>query len=370
MSRSTITLMLAGDVMTGRGIDQVLPHPNPPVLYEPQVRSALDYVRLAEDENGPIERPVSFPYIWGDALEALDRQKPDLRIINLETAVTRSRRFVPKGINYRMNPDNLPCLTAAEIDCCVLANNHVLDWRRQGLDETLAVLREAGIATAGAGRDAAEAAAPAIFPVGEGCRIVVYGLACRSSGVPADWAAGPEQSGVNYLARPSSESAGPIAEAINRARQPGDIVVVSIHWGANWSYDVADDDRAFAHRLIEAGAADVVHGHSSHHAKGIEVHEGKPILYGCGDLLNDYEGIDRYESYRSELTLIYLVSFDAGSGRFTGLDMIPFRVRNFRLNRPDREEAEWLRQTMDRECRRYGGSVRLTDAAVLTLSRP
>ncbi len=50
--------------------------------------------------------------------------------------------------------------------------------------------------------------------------------------------------------------------------------------------------------------------------------------------------------------------------------MVPFRVRNFRLNRPDPEEAEWLEQTMDRECRRYGGAVRLTDAGVLTLSRP
>ncbi len=295
MSRSTITLMLTGDVMTGRGIDQVLPHPSPPVLYERYVRSALDYVGLAEEANGPIERPVSFPYIWGDALEALARHQPDLRIINLETAVTHSRRFVPKGINYRMNPDNLPCLTAADIDCCVLANNHVLDWRRQGLDETLAVLHEAGFATAGAGRDAAEASAPAVFSVPGDRRVVVYGFACPSSGVPADWAAAPEQSGVNYLARPSAESATAFAAAINRARQPGDIVVVSIHWGVNWSYDVADDDRAFAHRLIEAGAADVVHGHSSHHPKAIEIHDGKPILYGCGDLLNDYEGIDRYE---------------------------------------------------------------------------
>jgi len=368
MSRSTITLMLAGDVMTGRGIDQVLPHPSPPALFEHYVKSARDYVTIAEEANGPIAAPISFPYIWGDALDALARQKPDLRIINLETAVTSSDRPWPKGINYRMNPANLPCLTAAGIDCCVLANNHVIDWGREGLEETLAMVHDAGMATAGAGHDAAAASAPAVFALPGDRRVLVHGFACPSSGVPAEWAAGPDRSGVNYLAQPSAESAAAIAEGINRARQPGDIVVVSIHWDVNWGYDVADGDRAFAHRLIEAGAADVVHGHSSHHPKAIEVHHGKPILYGCGDLLNDYEGIKNHEPYRDDLTLVYLVAFDAGSGRLAGLDMIPFRVRNFRLNRPDQEEAEWLRQTMDRECRRFGGAVRLTEAGVLALS--
>ena len=68
-----LTLFLCGDVMTGRGIDQVLPHPNPPHLMEPCVTSALQYVELAEQANGPIRKPVDFPYIWGEALAELDR---------------------------------------------------------------------------------------------------------------------------------------------------------------------------------------------------------------------------------------------------------------------------------------------------------
>jgi poly-gamma-glutamate capsule biosynthesis protein CapA/YwtB (metallophosphatase superfamily) len=366
VSSSAVTLMLAGDVMTGRAIDQVLPHPSPPVLYEPEIRSALDYVRLAEAANGPIEQPVSFPYIWGDALAVLDRRRPDLRIVNLETAVTQSRRIVLKGINFRMNPDNLPCLTAAGLDCCVLANNHVLDWRRQGLEETLAVLRDAGIPTAGAGRDAGEASAPAILSVPGKGRVLVYGFACPSSGVPADWAAGVDVSGVSYVEQPSAASAQAIAERIGRNRRPGDLVIVSIHWGGNWGYDIPENDRAFAHRLIEAGAADIIHGHSSHHCKAIEVYRGKPIFYGCGDLINDYEGIGRYENYRSELALIYFVAMDGGG--LVSLDMVPFRIRNFRLNRTNDEEAEWLRDIMDRECAHFGGSVRLSDSGLLALS--
>jgi poly-gamma-glutamate synthesis protein (capsule biosynthesis protein) len=56
-------LFLCGDVMTGRGIDQVLPYPVRPVVYESYVQDAREYVHLAEAANGPIARPVSFDYI-------------------------------------------------------------------------------------------------------------------------------------------------------------------------------------------------------------------------------------------------------------------------------------------------------------------
>ena len=124
----SVSLVLCGDVMTGRGIDQVLPHPSDPRLYESVLTSAIGYVRLAEAANGPIRLPVPIAYVCGDALDAVDKRRPDVWIVNLETAVTRADDPWPKAINYRMNPDNLPCLTAAGIDCCVLANNHVLDW--------------------------------------------------------------------------------------------------------------------------------------------------------------------------------------------------------------------------------------------------
>lgn len=99
----TITLFLCGDVMTGRGIDQVLPYPSNPQIYEPYLTSARGYVKLAEEVNGPIPKPVDFPYIWGHALEELQRTDPDARIINLETAVTTSSElWAGKGINYRI----------------------------------------------------------------------------------------------------------------------------------------------------------------------------------------------------------------------------------------------------------------------------
>ena len=126
--RHTVTLFVCGDVMTGRGIDQILPRPSDPRLFEPCVSSAVEYVKLAERVAGPIPRRVPFDYVWGDALRELEHARPDVRIVNLETAVTTSSEASPdKSIHYRMHPDNIQCLTVARIDCCILANNHVLD---------------------------------------------------------------------------------------------------------------------------------------------------------------------------------------------------------------------------------------------------
>jgi hypothetical protein len=123
-------------------------------------------VDLAEETNGLIPRPVGFPYIWGDAIRELELAAPDARIVNLETSVTSSDDYWRgKGINYRMNPDNIPCITSARIDVCTLANNHVLDWGYDGLVETLRTLDNAHIRSAGAGKSLKEAEVPAVVDI-------------------------------------------------------------------------------------------------------------------------------------------------------------------------------------------------------------
>ena len=333
-------IMLAGDVMLGRGIDQALPHPCSPELFERYVNSALTYVELAERKCGPIARPLAFDYVWGDALKILASAKPAIRIINLETAITRRGSPEPKGIHYRMAPDHVPCLTAAETDCCVLANNHVLDWGEQGLRDTLDALDAAGIARAGAGRDAAQATAPAALRRSVRRRLLVYAVGHSSSGVSNHWAAGKNQPGVALLRDFTEATVRTIAIRIRRDRRPGDLIVLSVHWGPNWGYDI-DAERQLAHRLIDTGTIDLLHGHSSHHPKGIERYRGKLILYGCGDLLNDYEGIGGYEEFRPELALIYLPHLAAG-GACTVLDLLPFRIARFRLKSASKSDAQWI----------------------------
>ncbi|MGK7312149.1 MAG: CapA family protein [Candidatus Longimicrobiales bacterium M2_2A_002] len=350
------TLFLAGDVMLGRGIDQVLPHSVDPRLYESYVKSAERYVELAETESGEIPSEVPYDWVWGDALAVLEAVAPDARVINLETAVTTSAEPWPrKGIHYRMHPGNVPVLTAAAIDVCVLGNNHVMDWGRPGLEETLSSLRSRGLRTAGAGADAAEARSPAVVETDAG-RLLVFSYGVPSAGVPPAWAATAAEPGVNLLPSVDADAADEVVRTVEARREDGDRVVVSIHWGGNWGYDVPARQRRFAHRLIDAGAADVVHGHSSHHPKGIEVYRDRPILYGAGDFLNDYEGIGGREEYRSQLTLMYFPTL-AASGALRELRMTPMRIRRFRLERATASEAEWLRQTLDRHSRPPGTRV-------------
>ncbi len=205
------TLFVCGDVMTGRGVDQVLPRSCPPQLFEPYVRSALDYVALAERAHGRGSR--------------------------------------------------------------------------------------------------------------------------------------------GSTTRPSSASPRPCAH------MSGPTISCSIHWGGNWGYAIPDDQRRFAHALIDRAEVDLVHGHSSHHAKAIEVYRERAILYGCGDFLNDYEGIRGYEEYRSDIALMYFPTLELDSGRLLGLELVPLVIRNFRLCRPSPDELAWIRETLDRECRRFGGRV-------------
>jgi poly-gamma-glutamate capsule biosynthesis protein CapA/YwtB (metallophosphatase superfamily) len=343
-----VTVFFCGDVMLGRGVDQILPHPGEPALREGYIRDARAYVELAEAVNGPIPRPVGFDWPWGDALAVLDEAAPAARVVNLETSVTRSDVFAPgKEVHYRMNPANLPALAAVRPDVCVLANNHVLDFGRPGLEETLDTLAGAGLRTAGAGPDADTTRRPAVVPVDGSRRVLVFSLGMPSSGVPPTWAATADRSGVEFVAEPSFAAATELADRVRQVKRPGDIAVASIHWGSNWGYLVPRDQVAFAHALIDGGV-DVVHGHSSHHPRPLEVYRGKLVLHGCGDFIDDYEGITGYEEYRDDLRLPYLVSLDPDTGRLADVRISPLQARRMRLRHASYEDCRWVRTLLER----------------------
>ena len=198
-ARKPITLFLAGDVMLGRGVDHVLPHPLGPAAAEDPDHAGEKYVTLAEKANGAVPRDAGFEYVWGDALQDLETMAPAVRLINLETSITTSEDAWPeKIVRYRMNPANTPVLAAARIDGCTLANNHILDFGYDGLTQTLESLQQAGVRCAGAGENLEQASAPAVFDQGDG-RVLLFSAATRSSGVPRKWAAGPAKAGVNFF---------------------------------------------------------------------------------------------------------------------------------------------------------------------------
>jgi poly-gamma-glutamate synthesis protein (capsule biosynthesis protein) len=364
MDKASITLFLAGDVMTGRGVDQIMVRPSAPELHEPYVTDAREYVRLAEQVSGPLPRGVGPDYIWGDALAEWGRMAPAARVVNLETSITLCNAREPKGINYRMHPENIGCLRAARIDICILANNHVLDYGPRGLVETLETLERAGIRYVGAGRNRDEAAQPVVHALTGGQHLIVGACGHESSGVPDHWAALTGEPGVNVLMDLSDSTAADVAARVARDKLPGDLAVLSIHWGGNWGYEVPRQHIDFAHRLVEGGI-DIVYGHSSHHVRPIEVYRDRLILYGCGDFIDDYEGISGYEQYRDDLALMYFPSVSPQDGRLLALDMRPLQIRHMRLNRASPADAKWICETVNRISRAFGTETVLTEHGAL-----
>jgi poly-gamma-glutamate capsule biosynthesis protein CapA/YwtB (metallophosphatase superfamily) len=370
MAHELVTLFVCGDVMLGRGVDQVLPHPGDPQLRERSADDARAYVRLAERAHGPIPVSADFSWPWGDALAVLDHVAPDVRVINLETSVTRSASFAPgKPVHYRMSPDNVPAVSVARPDACVLANNHVLDFGHTGLLETLDVLASAGLAGIGAGRDITQARLPAVVPMPGGGRAVIVACGAASSGIPSRWAATATRPGVDFLPSLSDAAAGSLITRVQAARQRGDVVVVSLHWGPNWGHAVDDDQVRFARRLIDGGA-DLIYGHSSHHPRPVEVYRGRLVLYGCGDAINDYEGISGHEQFRSDLRLLYFASLEADTGALAALRMVPMQARKMRLRHASTADTQWMQAMLERISRPFGSRISHQPDGALILQPP
>ena len=357
--------------MTGRGIDQCLAFQCDPTLYEGYVKDARDYVRLAERRTGRFSIPVGFEEPWGDALKAIAKRRPAKVIVNLETSITTSAEpAIGKGIHYKMHPRNVKVLESFG-DIAILANNHVLDWGLPGLEETLKTLDAHNIPHAGAGLNTDSAQEPVALDVNRQQKVWVAAYGHWSSGVPESWGATSKRPGVARLPDDLNRAfAKTVGAALKKRKGGGDLAVISIHWGPNWGYDVTPAERAFAQALIDAGV-DIVLGHSSHHPRPFEIYKGKLILYGCGDFLNDYEGISgQHDDFRGDLALAYFPTLKH-DGTLHHLEMVPFQIRHFRLNDASEHDARWLKDTLNRAGKKHIGtlpSITLTKDNTLLLS--
>jgi poly-gamma-glutamate capsule biosynthesis protein CapA/YwtB (metallophosphatase superfamily) len=298
-----VTVALVGDVMLGRGVNEVLRSLRP-------------------------EEP------WGDVLPLMDAA--DLRIINLECAITDYKQpwtRTPKVFHFRADPSVVEVLRAARVDGCSLANNHTLDFEEQGLLDTLKHLDEAGIPYAGAGHDGEEAARPILIKVGPDH--VVALLAFTDNEPP--FAAGPNRPGTNYLPVSLEPQVLDRVEAeITTVREVGaDIVIFSNHWGPNMVEQPNGLFRRFAHAVMDRGA-DVYYGHSAHIFQGVEIYRGKPILYDTGDFIDDYAVDHRL---RNDRAFLFNVSLQGGELRRLELSPVTLSYARVKLATGAEREA-------------------------------
>lgn len=300
------TIVLAGDVMLGRGVTDAL-----------------------------LGRPAE--QAWSDVLPLL--LGADLRIVNLECAITSHRdpwSRTEKVFHFRADPSMVSVLRAARIDACSLANNHILDFEEQGLLDTLRSLGGAGILSAGAGRNSDEAARPIVLTTGGTCPLRV-GLVAFTDNEPA-FAATAERPGTNYVpVSLDDETLGRVDRAINAARLAGaDVVVFSNHWGPNMVQRPSRLFREFARKVVDLGA-DIYHGHSAHVFQGVELYRGKAILYDTGDLLDDYM-IDPY--LHNDWSFLFRISTDKCC--LKRIELLPLKLSFARVGRA----AGWERDAM------------------------
>ncbi|OZJ05048.1 hypothetical protein BZG36_02074 [Bifiguratus adelaidae] len=282
------------------------------------------------------------------------------------------------------NAKNMNALRGV-VDICCLANNHSLDADTRGLKATLTALYGNGIKWTGVGKDDNQARQPAFFLTPDGLRMLVFAYADHL----AEWAARPGQPGINYFDvdhfkmeeggnpnRHQVESIHAIKANVDKWRTKfrPDVIIFSMHWGKNFQWHSSETFEAFARAVVSICEIDVFFGHSTHHIQGIEVFEGRPIIYGAGDALSDYDlyqtilnerGSGEHEfdykpfiEYRSHLGFIYVLHHDKTDGgvRLSKLECVPFSTRLGQMYRLDEaeESCEWLYAKMQSLGARYG----------------
>src|SRR5262249_49507064 len=230
-----------------------------------------------------------------------------------------------------------------------------LDFEEQGLLDTLRHLDAAGIAHAGAGRNRDEATRPAVVEAGG----VGGGMVAFTGNEPAG-GAGPGRPGDNFLEiRPDLATFEVVEAAVGQARDQGaQVVILSLHWGPNMVQRPPARFRRFARAILRRGV-DLVHGHSAHIFQGIELSDGKPILYDCGDFLDDY-AVDPV--LRNDQSLIFMADVNEQSVR--ALWLVPVRLQYAEVNRAVEEDLEQICARMCALSAEMGTRVERTDAAL------
>jgi poly-gamma-glutamate capsule biosynthesis protein CapA/YwtB (metallophosphatase superfamily) len=305
-----VRLALAGDTMLGRSVAEELAKRPPESLVDPGV---VEITRAA-----------------------------DLFVLNLECCISERGEPVPDKIfTFRAPPVAIETLLHLGVGCVTLANNHALDYGLDAFLDTLAHLRDAGIACAGAGKDLKEARSPQVI---EGLPIVAF--ADHEPG----FAAGPDRPGI---------AVADLTEGVPawlRERASG--ALICAHWGPNMVPSPVPHVRAAAHELREAKAA-LVAGTSAHVFHGVEGN----VLYDLGDFLDDYA---RHATLRNDLGLLFLVELEPdGPHR---IEAVPLKLDYAYTRLARGAEADWIRRPFRQACAEFGMEVLQEDGRLVIVA--
>lgn len=257
---------------------------------------------------------------WAFSGSANDLSSADIAFLNLETSVSaRGARLAGKGIWFRTSPERLGLLADAGIDVVSVANNHIMDYGEEALLDTLSHLDEHGISYVGAGPGLKEARMGRILEV-NGLKV---GFLAYSDFHDIFWSVFERKTFGAGEGKPGIAPALPyyMEEDIKRLKRTADFVIVSVHWGVEYSPMPDGAQIARAHAAIDAGA-DVVLGHHPHVLQPFEAYEGGLVFYSLGNFVFDQRKPRTVESMVAMICL--------AKGRRPEAEVIPYVISDSR----------------------------------------
>lgn len=300
-----VKITLLGDMMLGRSFDEIDP------------LSLIGHHTSHE--------------VWSQHVQEI--MADTLLIGNLETSITDSKdKYPDKAFNFKISPTIFPHLLPQGIGGMAvnLANNHVFDYKDQGLRDTLDTLNKLGIAHVGAGLTKDEARKPTIFKYND-FTIGLIGIADH----PLEWV-----DKINYLdiENGTPETWQSQLDIVEATAAAVDIVIVYLHYGPNWRRNPTPKFEMFNRLLIDSGATIVV-GTSPHHLQKVESYKHGIIFYSLGDAIDDYAINDEY---RNDLTVITQLQFTHVDSKITlDVEMWPAKIHNMSLDLLNADTSEY-----------------------------
>lgn len=307
-------------------------------------------MNAAVQEHGPARPFEGIRQVFSEA---------DVAVVNLECILASSGEPADKGERnpyfFRGRPELVRVLTEAGIDVASLANNHGGDYGPEAVIEGTEILRNAGVDPLGAGRSLDEAMAPVYRQVGDTVvAFVGMDMTQRSSAATAD------RAGVSFASeRQPNDVVSRVRQQVEAAREHAHLVFLVTHWGPNGTEEPGRAHTRLARRLVREAGIDGILGSSAHQLHGLEVVDGRPIIYDSGNVLFDY-GSDEW----THKTAIFVLHFDRAGVRW--VEAVPVRMQSNRTVMADAEDAEAVVRRLEDLSGRLGTKLWTTpDRAML-----
>lgn len=215
-------------------------------------------------------------------------KESDLSIVNLECVVSSlGEAGIDKGENvpyyFRGRPEMLNILTSADVDVVSVANNHSGDYGPEAFKDMLNLLDQSGIDAVGGGLTLSGAKKHIVRWVGD-VAVAFIGIDFTQP----QFSANDETPGNYYLSPTGAhEWFDELYSVIYQAKLQSHLVFPIVHWGNNLEKEPSENMKSLARAILDAGA-DGVLGASAHILHGVEIVEGKPVIYDAGNFLIDF----------------------------------------------------------------------------------